>query len=786
MTRAGFFRQARYLALAFVLAGVLVMLVPGAGARAAGSGVTNSRAGDLVVFSQDYSGMSAVPGNMCLAMDSMEGTVTGLALGCSEGCVWLTSQPGASGKLFVGGLSPSLLTDITIDMEVARTGVFVFAGGAWLGMRLAEGSPSDSLEMTSYYYPYVDPPWNPSSSFSRTQNTGCVGSGRFRITISSNTPEGTNAIYVNGVKKLTTAYTRYCPISLSTAYDPFVNPFVHFELGPVPPGQTGRLRLYSIEQTVPEYSYVTPVSNPRVISFGVDLHPWNTVKNGLSLVDGGTIWADVAALRKYSKADLDALKSLIAGGFELGIHYSARLTDLPLNDSLRLMDDETSQIRDDFGQSPTTWCSLQGADNDTHCNYAYTKLGMVSRNGPNGSAAGLSAIANLGDNCWTFWNTASAAGIVVPSFSHELDVTPAINWSISAANFQTFVSNYHASGLRFVGFRQYWETAQNSYHTAISNVVSDPGSSLSFTVRNMGGKSRLLVNAPWASAVGDGSGRSVPFEVSGSGIVIEVGDGTYTVSAGLRAGFQADREAALVGQAVQFTDLTTGGSAPLSYQWDFGDGTGSSLRSPSHAYGRAGAFTVALQVTDKDGVTRTETREGCITVHLPPGGTTAPATPVTDTGGAPSSGGTVTDTGGAPSSGGTVAGPPVVSSLAGGGGRPGARMTVTFTGSGLDGATAVSFGAGIEVLGFTVASDTEMTVTIAIDRAAAAGPRDLIVTTPRGTGTITGGFMVNGAEGRTQVGGYVAAGAAGLVGLAVVAAFGAWLRRRSAGTTPQG
>ncbi len=63
------------------------------------------------------------------------------------------------------------------------------------------------------------------------------------------------------------------------------------------------------------------------------------------------------------------------------------------------------------------------------------------------------------------------------------------------------MSNYESHGVQIVGFREYWETAQNSYHTAISDVVSDPGVSLSFTVDNMGGKSRLLVNAPWAEVV---------------------------------------------------------------------------------------------------------------------------------------------------------------------------------------------------------------------------------------------------------------------------------------------
>jgi PKD repeat protein len=601
--------------------------------RADGSSVTNDRVGDLAVFSQDYSGMSSVPTNVCLAADSMSGSVSNLNLSynATSHCVSVDAAAGAVGKLFVGGLSPSLATTITIDMGIGRTEdhatVNVYAGGAWLGIRLRNGTPTDDLIITSYYYTYSNPTLYSATSV--TPDVGFNDGGRFEIKIVSDCASRTNTIYLNGVEKLTTPYTRYLPYSLIALYDPFVNPFVHFAFDSIYSGQTAYLQLYSIQQTVPKYSYITPISNPKLTSFGVDgPHPWDTVDWGLSLVDCGTIWADVKSIARYSPSDMAALKALIADGWELGIHYSARLYDLPLADSLALMDAETAQITSTFGKPPTSFCSLQGADNITHAEYAYTNFGMVSRTGVNGCGAGLSSIVNLGDNCWTFWGIASAAGIVIPTFTHETDVTPAIVWSISPDNFLTYVSNYENRGVGFIGFREYWEKAQNSYHTAISNVVSDPGVSLSFTVANIGGKSRLLVNAPWATAVRDGSGASVPFEVAGSGIVVEVEAGSYTVSAGLHADFSADRTAAVVGQAVQFTNLSMGGVAPLSYDWDFGDGTESTLQNPSHSYSSAGTYTVALEVTDSAARTDTETRSGYITVTTSPPPNNPPNKPV--------------------------------------------------------------------------------------------------------------------------------------------------------------
>ncbi len=51
---------------------------------------------------------------------------------------------------------------------------------------------------------------------------------------------------------------------------------------------------------------------------------------------------------------------------------------------------------------------------------------------------------------------------------------------------------------------------------------------------------------------------------------------------------------------VIFDDESTG-KAPLSYQWEFGDGFGASLGNPGYYYGNVGLFTACLTVTDADG-----------------------------------------------------------------------------------------------------------------------------------------------------------------------------------------
>jgi hypothetical protein len=85
---------------------------------------------------------------------------------------------------------------------------------------------------------------------------------------------------------------------------------------------------------------------------------------------------------------------------------------------------------------------------------------------------------------------------------------------------------------------------------------------------------------------------------------------------------------------------------------------------------------------------------------------------------------------------------PIVNTVDPNQGYQGQTLDVTITGANFDGATSVSFGAGITVNSFTVDSNTQITASISIAAGAALGTRDVSVTTPLGTGTLTGGFTV--------------------------------------------
>jgi PKD repeat protein len=77
----------------------------------------------------------------------------------------------------------------------------------------------------------------------------------------------------------------------------------------------------------------------------------------------------------------------------------------------------------------------------------------------------------------------------------------------------------------------------------------------------------------------------------------------------------ADKTKVGTGEKVQFQAEVSGGTAPYSYQWSFGDGATSNLKSPDHSYKAAGTYTVSLAVTDDKGYSNSDSRVDYINVE---------------------------------------------------------------------------------------------------------------------------------------------------------------------------
>ena len=91
------------------------------------------------------------------------------------------------------------------------------------------------------------------------------------------------------------------------------------------------------------------------------------------------------------------------------------------------------------------------------------------------------------------------------------------------------------------------------------------------------------------------------------------------------AQFNAYYAFATVPTKVMFVDNSMG-STPMTYQWDFGDGSTSTEQNPSHMYTLRGLYTVKLTVTNQFG-SSTEIKKDYITIGMGPKADIA-ATPV--------------------------------------------------------------------------------------------------------------------------------------------------------------
>ena len=125
------------------------------------------------------------------------------------------------------------------------------------------------------------------------------------------------------------------------------------------------------------------------------------------------------------------------------------------------------------------------------------------------------------------------------------------------------------------------------------------------------------------------------------------------------ADFTASPDGGTAPVTVAFRDTSSG--SPTSWRWDFGDGTSSTQRNPSHTYTAAGSYTVIFRAANSSG-SDTRTKTGAVVVEAP-GGTDP---------GAGGSGGAARAAGGAGAGGAGAGGSGAGGSGAGGSGGSGA------------------------------------------------------------------------------------------------------------------
>jgi PKD repeat protein len=163
-------------------------------------------------------------------------------------------------------------------------------------------------------------------------------------------------------------------------------------------------------------------------------------------------------------------------------------------------------------------------------------------------------------------------------------------------------------------------------------------------------------------------------------------------SAALIADATSDTSGGIAPLTVNFTGSATGGTPPYTYLWDFGDCSLTSTdQNPSHQY-LAGNWTAFLTVTDSLNATSTDT------IDIGAAG-------------------------------------PAIQSITPDTGPPSGGTAVVIEGVNLSGATAVTFGGSAA----TITGNTANTINVTTP-AHGGGAVDVVVTTPGGSVTASGGF----------------------------------------------
>lgn len=116
---------------------------------------------------------------------------------------------------------------------------------------------------------------------------------------------------------------------------------------------------------------------------------------------------------------------------------------------------------------------------------------------------------------------------------------------------------------------------------------------------NFGDGTTISVRNPSHSYATAGSYTVVLTTANATGFKSASRTVVVTANALPAASFTYSPASPAVGQAVQFTDTSTG--SPVSWLWSFNDGSTSSDRNPSHAFSSAGAHNVTLLVGNASG-----------------------------------------------------------------------------------------------------------------------------------------------------------------------------------------
>ncbi|HEV2428357.1 MAG TPA: PKD domain-containing protein, partial [Thermoplasmata archaeon] len=173
------------------------------------------------------------------------------------------------------------------------------------------------------------------------------------------------------------------------------------------------------------------------------------------------------------------------------------------------------------------------------------------------------------------------------------------------------------------GWTTYSTTNILSAPLAIQNVTgparAEVGELASFTAAITGGVPSRQVHWAWGDGTtSDGNPGVHPYASTGTYVInvtatdatrdTAVGATSVEIIAGPAASIAGVPAREDVGVAIDFTGTSTGGSGSATFAWTFGDGAGSSVAAPIHAYHTPATYLITLAVRDAAGGLGSTTR----------------------------------------------------------------------------------------------------------------------------------------------------------------------------------
>lgn len=397
-------------------------------------------------------------------------------------------QPRQAGALYICNLTPTVKCDYEISMDMNADDPQSFVELNTPGSKLIIQEINNSTVLESYFQ--ID-------STNIGSKTISIGNAKEKLNfkIHFDGENKTNTIVAENDNRIITPF--YNLDRQRLPYVDFSNGYMKFTSFILGKGTYLNLNISSITQKT-DRKLITPIGYSKMVAFGLDgPYPRNETGQGIDYLnskdDSGTLWFDVKSIAECNQTDLEYFRNQVMNNsWEVGIHFSKELSNLPLDEAYNTMDKEYEYVYEKLGKKPASWCCLRNNDNITHAIYAYNKLGMYWRNGESGVHA-EKVIGNLDDDTWLWWEPASHAGMSHPVFSHQLDKDPANLYSISYSKFKNWVSNYHSNNVSIVSFYEYSQISRNTYDAYFDNISSSADFS-SFDAHTNGVRSFVDLN----------------------------------------------------------------------------------------------------------------------------------------------------------------------------------------------------------------------------------------------------------------------------------------------------